>query len=180
MRHAELRTGEEAPAQPRLGSGRPAPTDQLRPGDTSVLAGWKGVTHSGRQAAQGIPTQVPSCQKESKTPPKAATVGGLGEGLGQPQADRGGPTSCSHCSLKPGVLEAAEGRCPGPQCPPERGMGLAAHWGPRCCGRRRAHQLPAGPVDSCTRSARWLSRQAACPHPFCFPFPWHPLCPRRF
>lgn len=36
------------------------------------------MTHSGSRAAQGIPTQVPSCQKESKTPTSAAAATGRG------------------------------------------------------------------------------------------------------
>lgn len=36
------------------------------------------MTHSGSRAAQGIPTQVPSCQKESKTPSSAAAATGRG------------------------------------------------------------------------------------------------------
>lgn len=49
------------------GKWPPRPLQSAVGSDTSVLAGWKGMTHSGLWAVQGIPSQVPSCQKESKT-----------------------------------------------------------------------------------------------------------------
>lgn len=88
---------------------QPAHTITSSEGGTSVLAGWEGMTHSGRRATQGIPTQVPSCQKESKTQPLRQPSG---RWPGQPQQTLPGPAS-SACSLRAG----AWGLCPAPVPP---------------------------------------------------------------
>ena len=151
---------------------QPAYTATSSEGGTLVLAGWEGMTHSGRRATQGIPTQVPSCQKESKTQPLRQPSR---RWPGQPQQTLLGPAS-SACSLRAG----AWGLCPAPRFPPERRgpsyrPGLMLPWLLAFLSSpEQAGQAPPTVPWACRPQAGCYRRLPLCPRP-----PPRPLAPAQ-